>query len=182
VNGDGMVLYKKWLTSKSFDIDRLVDEFGVIPTEIINMSMQALRPLQKNANQLKLLNNVDNDEFVKAHLRFERWAVDQLPFPGALAKEFMIDFVRDNKLIKKELRLNGTIADLSNITVPFLHVAASFDHIVPEASSKDLIGMVGSEDKKEIIVRGGHVSLVAGGNAIYRLWPQLDQWISERAG
>jgi polyhydroxyalkanoate synthase len=181
VNGDGMVLYKKWLTSKSFDLDRLVDELGIIPSEIINVSMQALRPLQRNANQLKLLNNVDNDEFVKAHLRFERWAVDQLPFPGAFAKDFMIDFVRDNKLIKKELTLDGKIVDLANIIVPFLHVAASFDHIVPEASSKDLIGMVGSEDKKEIVVRGGHVSLVAGGNAIYRLWPQLDRWLSERA-
>ncbi|MFT4863312.1 MAG: polyhydroxyalkanoate synthase [Pseudohongiellaceae bacterium] len=181
VNGDGMVLFKRWLTSKSFDIDRLVAELGVIPTEVINASLQALRPLQRNANQLKLLNNVDNDEFVKAHLRFERWAVDQLPFPGALAKEFMIDFIRDNKLIKKEMMLRGRVVDLSKITVPFLHVAASFDHIVPAAASKDLIDMVGSQDKEEIIVRGGHVSLVAGGNAIYRLWPRLNQWISERA-
>lgn len=181
VNGDGMVLFKRWLTSESFDLDRLVEELGVIPSEIINVSMQALRPLQRNANNLKLLNNVDNDEFVKAHLRFERWAVDQLPFPGAMAKDFMIDLIRDNKLIKKELTLNGKVVDLASITVPFLHVAASFDHIVPEASSKDLIGMVGSEDKEEIVVRGGHVSLVAGGNAIYRLWPRLDRWISERA-
>lgn len=181
VNGDGMVLFKRWLTSESFDLDRLVAELGVIPSEIINVSMQALRPLQRNANQLKLLNNVDNDEFVKAHLRFERWAVDQLPFPGAMAKDFMNDLIRDNKLIKKEMKLNGTIVDLAKITVPFLHVAASFDHIVPEASSKDLIDMVGSEDKEEIVVRGGHVSLVAGGNAIYRLWPRLDRWVSERA-
>ncbi len=181
VNGDGMVLFKKWLTSKSFDIDRLIEELGVIPSEIINASLQALRPLQRNANQLKLLNNVNNDDFVKAHLRFDRWAVDQLPFPGALAKEFMIDFIRDNKLMKKEMRLNGKVVDLSEIKIPFLHVAASFDHIVPEAASKDLIGLVGSQDKEEIVVKGGHVSLVAGGNAIYRLWPRLNQWLSERA-
>ena len=49
------------------------------------------------------------------------------------------------------------------------------------AASKDLIDMVDSEDKEEIVVRGGHVSLVAGGNAIYRLWPKLDEWASERA-
>jgi polyhydroxyalkanoate synthase len=44
-----------------------------------------------------------------------------------------------------------------------------------------LIEMVGSEDKLEIIMKGGHVSLVAGGNAMFRLWPQLDQWVSRRA-
>lgn len=181
VNGDGMGLFKRWLTSKSFDIDRLIEELGVIPTEIINASMQALRPMQKNANQLNLLNNVEDDEFVKAHLRFDRWAFDQLPFPGAFAKDFMVDFIRDNKLMKKELTLNGEIVDLENIQAPFLHVAASFDHIIPEAASKDLIHMVGSQDKKEIVVRGGHVSLVAGGNAIFRLWPQLDNWIAERS-
>ncbi len=181
VNGDGMVLFKKWLTSKSFDIDRLIAELGVIPSEVINASLQALRPLQRNANQLKLLNNVDNDDFVKAHLRFDRWAVDQLPFPGALAKEFMVDFIRDNKLMKKEMSLNGKTVDLGEINIPFLHVAASFDHIVPAAASQDLINMVGSKDKEEIVVKGGHVSLVAGGNAIYRLWPRLNQWLSERA-
>lgn len=181
VNGDGMGLFKRWLNSQSFDIDRLIEEFGVIPSEVINASMQALRPLQRNANRMNLLNNVENDEFVKAHLRFDRWAFDQLPFAGALAKEFMIDFIRDNKLMKKEMKLEGKVIDLENIKVPFLHVAASFDHIIPEAASKDLIELVGSVDKKEIVVRGGHVSLVAGGNAIYRLWPQLNQWLSERA-
>ena len=38
-----------------------------------------------------------------------------------------------------------------------------------------------SEDKKEIVIKGGHVSLVAGGNAVYRLWPQLDRWLSTRS-
>jgi RimJ/RimL family protein N-acetyltransferase len=29
-----------------------------------------------------------------------------------------------------------------------------------------------------VVLKGGHVSLVAGGNAIKRLWPQLDQWLA----
>ena len=60
-------------------------------------------------------------------------------------------------------------------------VAAEYDHIVPTAASRDLIGLVGSKDKQEIIIKGGHVSLVAGGNAVYRLWPQLDRWLSTRS-
>lgn len=181
VNSDGMPLFKKWMSSENFDIDTLVEELGNIPAEIMNASMQSLRPLQRNAGRLKLLNNVQNDAFVKAHLRFDRWALDQLPFPGALAKEFTNEFMIKNKMVKNEMVLRGKTVDFGNITIPFLHVAAMHDHIVQSAASADLINLVGSEDKEEIIVKGGHVSLVAGGNAIYRLWPRLDQWMAERA-
>lgn len=181
INSDGMTLHQRWVRSDSFDIDMLIDELGNIPTELINASMQALRPLQRNANQLSLLNNVQNDEFVKAHMRFERWASDQIPLPGALAKDWTNSFLKDNLLVKNELELAGERVDFSNIKIPFLHVAASFDHIIPEGASKDLINLVSSEDKEEIVVRGGHVSLVAGGNAMFRLWPKLDEWVSERA-
>lgn len=181
VNGDGMELYKKWMTSPAFDMDRLVAELGIIPGDFINTSIQALRPLQRSANQMRLLNNVQDDAFVKAHLRFDRWAVDQLPIPGRLASAMARDFIVENKLVNNALELRQRRVDFGNIRVPFLHVAALYDHIVPAAASKDLIGLVGSEDKQEIVMKGGHVSLVAGGNAMFRLWPQLDQWLSVRS-
>ena len=180
VNGDGMELYKKWLTSPSFDIERLVAELGNIPGSFINQSIQALRPLQRTANQARLLNNTQDDAFVKAHMRFDRWAVDQLPIPGALARDMANEFIISNRMFKNELELNGEKVNFKNIKVPFLHVAALYDHIVPQAASKDFIDMVGSEDRKEIVMKGGHVSLVAGGNAVFRLWPQLDAWLAER--
>jgi len=181
INADGMTLYKQWVNSRAFDIDRLVEELGVIPGEMINASIQALRPFQRSANQLQLLNNVDNDAFVKANLRFDRWAADQLPLPGELMREFVREFLRGNKLITGDFHVGDNVVDLGKIRVPFLHVAAEYDHIVPTAASRDLIGLVGSKDKQEIVVKGGHVSLVAGGNAVYRLWPQLDRWLAPRS-
>ena len=180
VNSDGMELYKRWMTAKSFDIDRLVQELGNIPGDFINTSLQALRPLQRSANQMKLLNNVENDAFVKAHLRFDRWAVDQLAVPGELARGLVKDFIVDNKFVHNTLTLRGERVDLGCIKAPFLHVAAQHDHIVPAAASQDLLPMIGSQDKHEIVMKGGHVSLVAGGNAVFRLWPQLDRWLSVR--
>jgi len=140
-----------------------------------------LRPLQKTAGQLNLLNNVENDAFVKAHLRFDHWATNQLAVPGQLAKELFDEFLRKNKIFKNEYVIGDKKVDFGKITVPFLHVAAEYDHIVPSAASNGLVDAMGSKDKQEIVVKGGHVSLVAGGNAIYRLWPQLDQWLSARA-
>lgn len=181
LNAEGMGLYKTWVETEAFDIDRLVSELGIIPGDMINASIQALRPLQKRANQMQLLNNVQDDAFVKASLRFDRWAAEQLPIPGELARDLVQGFLRENLLVRNAFMLGDKRVDLGKIRVPFLHVAAEFDHIVPTAASRDLISLVGSKDKNEIVVKGGHVSLVAGGNAVYRLWPQLDKWLSVRS-
>ena len=47
--------------------------------------------------------------------------------------------------------------------------------------SAPLIDLVGSRDKEAVVMKGGHVSLVAGGNAIKRLWPKLDTWLGVRS-
>lgn len=180
VDSNGMRLYKAWAESKSFDIDELVEELGNIPAQFIDAMIQALRPLQKTAGRMGMLDNVMNDKFVEAHYRFERWSSDHIPMTGGTARQLFNDFLRDNKLLKNQLEIKGQRVDLKNITVPFMHIAALHDHIVPAAASKGIIDLVGSEDKKEITLKGGHVSLVAGGNAVYRLWPQLSDWLSER--
>ena len=181
INAEGMSLYRTWTDPAHFDLDRLIAALGNIPPELIEASFDMLRPFQKTAGRLKLLDNVDDEAFVKAHLRFERWAADQIPFAGETARQFINDFLRENKLVRNEFELAGRRVDFGQIRVPFLHVAAEHDHIVPAAASRDLIGLVGSEDKKEIVLKGGHVSLVAGANAVHRLWPQLDAWLATRS-
>ena len=181
VNSDGMPLYKTWTDPAHFDLDRVIDELGNIPPELMMASMQALRPLQKQAGQLKLIDHADDDAFVEAFVRLDRWAADQIPFPGETARQFVVDFVRENKLVRNEMKLDSHLVDFGEIRVPFLHVAAEHDHIVPSAASRDLIGLIGSEDKTEIVLKGGHVSLIAGGNAVYRLWPKLDAWLAPKS-
>jgi polyhydroxyalkanoate synthase len=43
------------------------------------------------------------------------------------------------------------------------------------------VQMVASKDKQEVILKGGHVSVVAGANAVKRLWPRLDAWLGTRS-
>ena len=40
---------------------------------------------------------------------------------------------------------------------------------------------VGSTDKEEILLKGGHVSLIAGPNAAKRMWPRLNTWLAPRS-
>jgi polyhydroxyalkanoate synthase len=104
-----------------------------------------------------------------------------VPYAGECFRQTTKELMWANKLVKGEFALDGRSAKLDAITVPVLHVTAEHDHIVPAAASRDLVPMVGSTDKQQIVMKGGHVSLVAGGNAIFRLWPQLDRWLSRRS-
>jgi poly[(R)-3-hydroxyalkanoate] polymerase subunit PhaC len=181
VNFAGMGLHRVWSDRKYFDVDRLVDTLGNVPPEIIYNSFEMLRPAQRLAGQIKLWDNMWNDEFVRSYRMIDRWGADQIPFPGECFRQTTKELMWENRLYKNELMLGGRRVDLRNITVPFLHVMAEHDHIVPYESAKDLVALVGSTDKRDVVLKGGHVSLVAGSNARRRLWPQLDSWLAERS-
>lgn len=181
VNYDGMGLFKVWTDPAHFDVDRVVDRLGNVPPQMLYASFNLLRPASQVAGRLRLWDNMWDDEFVVSWRRLQRWAEDQIPFPGECFRQTTKELQQQNLLMKGEFQLGGRAVDLSNIRVPFLHVVAEHDHIVPYEAARDLVGMVGSEDREEIVLKGGHVSLVAGPNAVRRLWPQLEDWLAERS-
>lgn len=181
INGEGMVLQRKLLTSQGLDPDVLVDTLGNIPSAMVERAFQMLRPLQKAAGQASLLNKLGDPAFVKAHLRIVRWGADALPFPGEAFRQLAKDFVLGNKIVKGEMTVRGTRCDLGRIRVPLLHVVAEHDHVVPTAASADLVRLAGSRDRQEFVIKGGHVSLVAGVGASTRTWPRMVEWLAPRS-
>lgn len=181
VNYEGMGLHRLWSDKRYFDVDKIVDTLGNVPPELLQASFDMLRPAAKLGSQIRLWDNMWNDEFVKSFRIFDRWATDQIPFPGECFRQLTKELMWENKLCKNQLMLGGRRVELSKITVPFLNVMAEHDHIVPYAAARELINLVGSTEKQDIVIKGGHVSLVAGPNAKKRLWPQLDGWLSERS-
>jgi polyhydroxyalkanoate synthase len=181
VDAEGMALFKRWLDPRYFDVDRVVDTLGNVPPELIYASFDMLKPAQRVAKNIRLWDNLWNDDFVRSYRLFERWASDQIPFPGECFRQYTKQFMWENRMVRNELEIGGRRVDLGEIRVPFMHVVAEHDHIVPYASASPLVPMVGSEDRREVMLKGGHVSLVAGGNAVYRLWPQLETWLAERS-
>ncbi|MGE4242981.1 MAG: alpha/beta fold hydrolase [Ramlibacter sp.] len=181
INGEGMVLQRKLLTSGGLDADRLVDTLGNIPASMIEGAFQMLRPLQKASGQATLLNNLKDREFVKAHLRIVKWGAEALPFPGEAFRGLAKDFVLDNRIVDGGLEVRGVDCTLDRIRVPLLHVVAEHDHVVPREASADLVRLAGSTDKEELSIKGGHVSLVAGVGAATRTWPRIVQWLAPRS-
>jgi polyhydroxyalkanoate synthase len=176
-----MELFAKWSDRRYFDVDRLVDASGNVPSELIFTSFEMLRPATRLAGQAQLWENMWDEKFVRSYRAFERWSTDTLPLAGEYFRETIKELIWENRLHKNELTIAGKHADLRAITAPVLHAMAEHDHIVPHAAAKPLIDHVGSTDKEEIVLKGGHVSLVAGPNAVKRLWPRLDAWLGVRS-
>ncbi len=180
VNSDGLESLKAWM-GESFDEEALIAQHGNVPAEWVQNALRALRPFGKVAGALNLLNQADKPEVVRSNLRMGKWETDNIPFPGGVFRQMVNDFLRGNKLVSGEWSIGGQRVDLSAIRVPFLHLLAQEDHITPYASSRDLVQRVGSADKQELILKGGHVGLVAGRGAELRMWPALDAWLAPRS-
>ena len=181
VNFKGMKLFQAWSDPKYFDVDRLVDALGQAPAEMLLASFDMLRPAGRTAANLRLLDNLWNEEFVKSHRMFDRWSNDMLPLAGEYFRETTKKLIWENALMDGSMTVAGRPARLDAITCPFLHVTAEHDHIVTTEASAPLIDLVGSQDKEAIVLKGGHVSLIAGPNAVRRLWPSIDRWLGEKS-
>lgn len=176
-----MGLTRLWSDEKHFDVDRLVETLGIIPKDFIAASFEMLRPAQKTAGQIRVWEQMWNDEFVASYRAFERWGNETLPLAGEYFRDTTRELMWANKLYKGTLKSGGRPAKLSDITVPLFAAMAEHDHIVSYKASKPLLDLVGSTDKEEVILKGGHVSLIAGPNAARRMWPRLAVWLGERS-
>jgi polyhydroxyalkanoate synthase len=174
-----MGLFSVWSDQKHFDVDALVDRVGNIPGEMMEQSFRMKRPASDYSpvRYVQLWQNILNDRYVEQYRAFNKWGYDHIPFPGECYRQVTKELNWGNKLIKGELVLGGKPARLDAIKRPFLHVVAEHDDVVPYESAKPLVQLVGSEVKEEIVLKGGHVSLVAGRNAITRMWPRLSEWL-----
>jgi polyhydroxyalkanoate synthase len=174
-------MFSNFSDRRYFDVDRLIDTTGNMPPELILQAFDMLRPAARAVGQIQLWENIWNDEFVKSYRMFDRWATDILPLAGEYFRTTTKDLMWDNKLFNDTMTVGGREARLDRIKVPILHAVAEHDHIVPYEAARHLIQKVGSTDKEEVILKGGHVSLVAGPNAVRRLWPKLDSWLGGRS-
>ena len=181
VDFEGMGLLRRWADPRWFDVDRVVNTFGNIPAEAILTSLEMLRPLDRFLGYVRLWDNLwDPDYVYNWRIRY-KWVQDQIPFPGECYRQVTKELMWANKLAKGELTLGGRRLDPQSITGAVLNAMAEYDHIAPYESTRPLTSLIGSHDKQDMVVKGGHVSLIAGRSAILRLWPTVNEWLSVRS-
>ena len=118
-----------------------------------------------------------NDQWVEGFQAMNRWARDQVAFPGAAFRQTVDVLIRRNALCAGVVPYGRGEVRLGDITCPYLNVYCEQDTIVPARSSEPLTRLVGSPDASELRLQSGHVGLVAGRQAAKVARPQIADWI-----
>ena len=176
-----MGIFAKLSDKKNFDVDHLVDKVGNVPPTFVRTAFEANSPGQQAFSQVELWQKMWDSNYVDAWRRYNRWGNDTLPLAGEYFRDTVKELVWKNGLFKGTAKVGGRTADISNIHVPLFHATAQHDSLVSKAASQPLVEQASSKDKVAMEFKGGHISLVAGASAVGRMWPTLDQWLSERS-
>ena len=175
---DTKCMLYKW--PKYIDVDAMVDFHGTIPGELIDGAFGMLKPSMNVSKYIGLLDSLEDKAKMENFLRMEKWKSDLPAIPGEMYRKYIKDLFRDNLLIQDKFELGGRIVHLKNMTVPFLNVYATEDTIIPNDSTKNVMDMVGSTDKKTYPFPGGHIGVFVGGKSQKELAPAVAQWVCDR--
>ena len=172
-----------WLEEERLDVDRIVGAFGNVPGELIRFWAKLLKPAENFVGAyVNVWKNLDDEQAVQGWQAINRWVEDVIPFAGSAFRQFVLDYVRANELIKGEHEVNGQRVDLANIRAPLLNIVAKYDHIVAQSQAEGIMELVSSEDKELRVIPSTHVGIMASGRARYKLWPELVDWLAPRSG
>jgi polyhydroxyalkanoate synthase len=170
--------------SKNMDADAMVDAYGVIPGEVMNVSYLMLKPFSLTLGKyidLASDKKIEDPEYLSNFLRMEKWIFDSPGQAGATIRQFINDLYKDNKLMKGELELGGKKVNLKNITCPLFAICAEYDHLVPLSSSKPLMDAVGSSDKSFTSFPVGHIGMYVSSRSQKEIAPQIGRWLVEKS-
>jgi polyhydroxyalkanoate synthase len=175
-------LLNLWTDPTVFDVDKFVDAFGNCPATFLQSSFLLLKPVQNLIEKpINLFEKLDDDQFVDDFLTMETWLNDNIDVPGEVYREFVKYLYQQNRLVKNTMPVGKHTVDLRNITCPVLNIMARADDLVPCAQSLPFNDLIGSKDRKAIVVPAGHIGLAVGSKAQREAWPTACDWLAERS-
>lgn len=168
--------------AKHMNVDALVDTYGVIPGDFLNVGFLMLMPFTLNISKyIGMLDIMQDKEKLLNFIRMEKWIFDSPAQTGECLRQFLKDLYQENKLVKGELTIGGRGVDLKKITMPLLNIYAVSDHLVPPSSTKPLNNLVGSKDKELYEFKGGHIGVFVGSKSQKELAPSIAEWLHKRS-
>ncbi len=167
--------------TKHINADGLVKTYGNVPGGFLNLAFILRNPVETMLKYNRYFSEPRSIEEITQFFSMEIWLYDSVPIIGEVYKEIVNQVYKQNLLIKNKMRVGPNIIDLKNITMPFLNIVGSKDDLVPPESSKTIIDVISSTDKKLIEFPTGHVGLCVSQAAHQQLWPEVGKWLSQRS-
>jgi len=108
----------------------------------------------------------------------ERWLEENVPMPGAFAREFIRNAYQEDRLVAGTWEIRGERVDLRNVTAPVHVVACARDFITPPACATPLAELTGGPAKATVLDTG-HIGVVVGAEGPRTFYPLLDATFRE---
>ncbi len=179
---DNIGLYALWTDERYFNPDLVVEAFGNVPGEFLDIGTRMLKPVNNYAGSfITMWDRIMQDKSLNTWLAMNKWVNDGIPFAGDAFRQWIRDFYQHNKLVKNEIKLRGQPVDLSKIHCSLLNIAGKKDHICTLPQSEAIMNLVSSQDKEFLVLNAGHVGLLTGSEARENLWPGLRTWLEQRS-
>ncbi|WDP91856.1 MAG: class III poly(R)-hydroxyalkanoic acid synthase subunit PhaC [Desulfobacter sp.] len=168
---------------KSVDVDAVVDTYGNLSGDIMNLGFLLLNPARLMIDKyVGFAEHMDNKNFVENFIRMEKWIFDSPDLPGEVFREFIKECYQQNKLIQSRLEVGGKRVDLKKITMPVINFYGKFDHLVPPEACDQLTRHVGSRDTEDVCLNTGHIGIYVSSKCQDAFAPKIATWLKERDG
>jgi len=160
---------------------RILDALGNIPPVLTRNGFKLLAPWKQLTRRVALVQNYWDRDWVAGYEALANWVDEFIPYPGEAFKQFVEDFVRDDKLRQGRLVMGGRQVDLSRIDANLLVVVGTEDDVAPQQSVEAALQELDLNDKQGLHVPLGHIGLVAGSHAPELVWQPMADWLAERS-
>lgn len=167
--------------ARRIDARRLVEAWGNIPGEFLNLIFLAQKPLQlgqqKYADFVKL---ADDDAASALFLAMEKWIFDSPALAGTAFREFLEGCYQRNGLVRGTLQIGGTPVRLATLEIPVFNIYARQDHLVPPPASRALRKLVPRACYSELALDGGHIGLYVSARTRAVLAAAIAAWLEKK--
>lgn len=167
--------------TKHIDADTLVETFGNVPGGFLNLGFLLRNPVETTIKYIRYFSEPRTLDEIMQFFSIEAWIYDSIPIIGKVYREIVNQVYKKNLLIRNKMRVGSETVDLGKIAMPFLNIIGSKDDLVPPESSRSIMNVISSNDKKLIEFPTGHVGLCTSQAAHEELWPTVAKWLSGRS-
>ncbi len=161
--------------------DQLVEAFGNIPGDMLNLGFLLLNPARLMIDKyVGFIDHMADKTFVQNFIRMEKWIFDSPDIPGETFREFITDCYQKNLLIQNKLVVGDKRVDLKKVSMPLLNFYGKFDHLVPPEACELLTSKVGSKDTEDICLKTGHIGIYVSSKCQQEFAPKITEWLKKR--
>ncbi len=163
-------------------IDHIIDAIGNVPGSLSSLAFKLISGHRTITRYADLAANLHDEDYVRAFNAINTWVNDMIPYPKEAFRQMFKEVVHGNKLLTNQLVFGDRPCDLRNIRCPLLAFAGESDSVATPSSTREIVDLVASTDKRFVSVPGGHVAVVAGGHAPELVWAPTVNWLCDRLG